>query len=82
MNKINGKAFRVLIATILLTTILMLICAGCKVVESTESNERFTIEYIGDGVTIITDTDTAVQYLFYKYGYGGGLTVLRSGEGG
>lgn len=30
---------------------------------------------------IVTDTETGVQYLFVKSGYGGGLTVLVDADG-
>ena len=34
-----------------------------------------------EGVKIITDTETGVQYLFANAGYAGGLTVLVDKDG-
>jgi len=43
--------------------------------------DRFTVEEVRDvlteRITIITDNETGVQYIFYKNGYGGGLTKLE-----
>lgn len=33
------------------------------------------------GLTILRDKETGVQYLFYKEGYGGGLTPLLDKDG-
>lgn len=77
-----------LIAMALLVAIL-LVCTGCTATETPEpmdptettSTDRFTVDYMNDGAQIITDTETGVQYLFYKFGYGAGLTPLLPGEG-
>lgn len=77
-----------LTALVLLATILLLICSGCTDTWTPEPGvpgPRFTIETVtnnGNGVTkIITDTATGVQYLYYRFDSGGGLTVLQPAEG-
>jgi PBP1b-binding outer membrane lipoprotein LpoB len=75
-------------ALLLLATILVLICAGCgseqAPAETNEPAPRFTVENVtisGFGVAkIITDTETGVQYLYYRSDSGGGLTVLLPAE--
>lgn len=42
---------------------------------------RFTADVHGNGIKIITDTETGVQYLFKKSGYGVGLTILVDENG-
>lgn len=42
---------------------------------------RFTTDVHGNGIKIITDTETGVQYLFVKSGYGAGLTILVDENG-
>lgn len=74
-----------LVALLLLALILTLTCTGCTVRASwgdaeTETAPRFTRERASDNCTIITDTQTGVQYLYYHAGYGGGLCVLQPGE--
>lgn len=74
-----------LVALILLATLLLLTCAGCKSASAT-GPDRFTWETYTDnkataGVYIITDNETGVRYLYVKLGYGGGLTVLQDAEG-
>jgi len=75
-----------LVAMVLLAVILVWTCTGCTTAaaaaEDQPSNKwRFVSENCGDGCTIITDTQTGVQYLYHGSGYGGGLTALQPGEG-
>jgi len=35
----------------------------------------------GEGTAVLVDKQTGVNYLFYKSGYGGGLTVLVDRDG-
>lgn len=85
-----------LAALVLLAVILALACTGCTPTEKAETPEpmepqettetlpRFTVETqntVYGSIQIITDNETGVQYLFYKFGYGGGLTQLLPGEG-
>ena len=81
MNRKHNPAVA-LVAMALLVTILALICSGCaaEAAETEKTPDRFEKEYLGDGITIITDTQTGVDYIFYKAGYSGGLTVLQPGE--
>jgi hypothetical protein len=70
-----------LAALILLAVVLVMACTGCTVraswgEEETEPTPRFTTEYVGSRCTIITDSETGVQYLFYKGHGAGGLTKL------
>ena len=73
-----------LVALLLLAVLLL--CTGCSApaaAEEPESSPRFIIEHAENDtpeayvVRIITDTETGVQYLWVKSGYGGGLTVLQ-----
>lgn len=74
-----------LVALLLLAVLLL--CAGCSgaaAAEEPETPKRFTIEsyeYLEelsiDYITIITDTETGVQYIYVDGPYSGGLTVLQ-----
>lgn len=72
-----------LVALLLLAVLLL--CAGCSgaaAAEEPESSPRFIIEHREKHgslphYAVITDTETGVQYLYVKTGYGGGLTVLQ-----
>lgn len=77
-----------LVALLVLITVLVCVCAGCTEVAAaeneTETESRFIIESeLGnafiDGICVITDTETGVQYLFVDGYRCGGLTVLQSG---
>jgi cytochrome b len=77
-----------LAALVILATILVLACTGCSAeAAGTETTARFNIEVApNDGkvhqhTVIITDTETGVQYLYFKSMNSGGLTVLQPGEG-
>lgn len=78
-----------LAALVLLVLLLVATCTGCaapaeaaEIAETEPGNwRRFTTEHCGGGCSIITDTQTGVQYLYHASGYGGGLTVLQDGEG-
>lgn len=76
-----------LAALVILATILVLTCTGCTNTWTPEPDvpgPRFTVENVtnnGNGVTkIITDTETGVQYLYYRIETSGGLTPLLPGE--
>lgn len=90
MNRKHNPLLSV-IALVLLFVILLFSCAGCETDATAATEEkpaaRFTVEYIetdGPGVCyIITDTETGVQYLYYRNGSNaGGMTVLQTGEEG
>lgn len=73
-----------LVALLLAAIILVLTTTGCTetAAAETEPAPRFTSEYAGNRCTIITDTETGVQYLFYYYPdmtgrAGGGLCKLE-----
>lgn len=75
---------RILIVLVIVT--LFLCGCGKKETEETEETEqRFVIEYeqrlgpFGE-IAITRDTETGKAYLFEKYGYAGGLTILEEGE--
>jgi hypothetical protein len=64
--------------------VLTFVLDGCAVHTEAARNEtppRFTVEYVGNQCSIITDNETGVQYLMYKetsnYGKGIGLTKLE-----
>jgi hypothetical protein len=77
-----------LVALLLLAVLLLLI--GCSApaaaeevtVAEPESSPRFIIEHSGmlgsiTQYSIVTDTETGVQYLYIKSANSGGLTVLQ-----
>lgn len=70
-----------LVALVLLALILVLTCTGCRVeaeAEETKPAPRFTVEFLGNGLRLITDTETGVQYLAYsEYHTGIGLCKLE-----
>lgn len=59
-----------LVALVLLALILVLTCTGCRVeaeaAEEIKPAPRFTVEFLGNGLRLITDTETGVQYLAYN----------------
>lgn len=69
-----------LIAIVILAVMTLALLSSCGYAENGTvvigAGGRFTVEYYGAGIDVITDTSTGFQYLFYKVGYGGGLTVL------
>ena len=72
---------RILIAILIVT---LLLC-GCGKKEEEQTEQRFVIEYeqrLGyfGSIIITRDTKTGKAYLFEKYGYAGGLTILEEGE--
>ena len=48
-------------------------------IESMEG--RFEVERLYGDMTVITDTEEGCQYLYYKYGYGGGFIQLTDKYG-
>jgi ABC-type glycerol-3-phosphate transport system substrate-binding protein len=74
-----------LVALLLLAVLLL--CAGCSGVaaaEEPESPKRFTVESYAypedpniEHISLITDTETGVQYIFVDGTKSGGLTVLQ-----
>ena len=87
--KRNYKPHVTVVALLILALIVTWICNGCAVETNAATEEktveRFTEEYAGNNLYIITDNETGVQYLAYKYlsnyGSGIGLTKLE-GENG
>lgn len=83
MNR-NYKPHVALVALLVLALIVSFVCNGCAVeVDAAvkKTNERFSVEYAGNGCSIITDNETGVQYLLYTIethrGKGVGLTRLE-----
>lgn len=82
MNR-KHNALVALVALLLLTAILFLV--GCSspaaATGETWNTPRFIVKSQDsntfDNIQIITDTETGVQYLWVKAGYGAGLTVLQ-----
>lgn len=70
------------VIAVLLIAMFLLLC-GCGEKDEDEY-ERFATEYAQGNngavltgyIMVIRDTETGVAYLFYKNGYGGGLTQL------
>lgn len=82
MNR-KHNPFVSLVALLLAAIILVLTCTACSdtaEVLPKKREYRFTTENMGNQCTIITDTQTGVQYLYYGSGYGGGMCVLQPGE--
>ena len=80
-----------LVALILMILLVLAVCTGCEEAEAAApTHHRFTIEYElmhnkngpTDRCHIITDTETGVQYLFYKDTNAGGLTKLEPAPAG
>ena len=81
----------VALVALILMILLVLACTGCEEAGAAEpTHRRFTSEYVlthnkngpNEGCHIITDTETGVQYLFYKDVNAGGLTVLQPAPAG
>jgi uncharacterized protein YceK len=71
--------FVALLALFLLALIVTWICNGCSVesdIEETDPTTRFTVEYAGNQLRIVTDTETGVQYLAYCI-YQTGVCITR-----
>lgn len=78
------------IICIVLCAVMALMLIGCGKQETQADtkllkNDRFAVKYsfsdIGETTMILQDVDTGVYYLFFKYGYGGGLTVMYNADG-
>lgn len=66
-----------MVALLLLALILVFTCTGCTE-EEAATQDRFTVEYVGDCIEIITDNQTGEQYLsYYRYHTGIGLCKLE-----
>ena len=80
-------AFRIIAITVALLIILPIIAmfTGCTEVDAAaEQYERDLKEVYWDRDTsahIFVDTETNVMYMFVKFGYGGGLTVMVDENG-
>lgn len=81
MNRKNNPWIS-LIGLVALILIFVMICTGCEVptAEAAETEIRFTVEYGGKNLEIITDNETGVQYLAYRTPSGTGLTKLEVAE--
>jgi hypothetical protein len=92
MNR-KHNPYVAIVALLLLTIVVAWICGGCyaertevtEVTEVSEPTRRFTVEaqpvsgiYV---IQIITDTETGVQYLFYRNLEGAGLCKLEGSDG-
>lgn len=71
-----------LVALVLMVLILVFTCTGCTVeseaAKETEPAPRFTVEYVGNGIRLITDSQTGAQYLAYsEYHTGIGMCKLE-----
>lgn len=82
----------VALVALILMILLVLSCTGCEEAAAAKETtaERFTIEHEimhnkngpDEICHIITDTETGVQYLFYKDTNAGGLTKLEPAPAG
>ena len=84
LDDLEGKAL--LFALSAYVALLALLLMGCSTtavgepkIESMEG--RFEVERLYDDMTVITDTEEGCQYLYYKYGYGGGFIQLTDKYG-
>jgi hypothetical protein len=70
-----------LAALLLLALVLVFVCTGCTSraeAAETKPAPRFTVEYLPNGLRLITDTETGVQYLAYsEYHTGIGMCKLE-----
>ncbi len=77
------KKIKLIILSIVMIA-MMFILSGCTSSETETENRFKDLGYIGIGEsssTIFYDSTTRVIYIFYKNGYGGGLTTLVNAEG-
>lgn len=75
---------RRLLAVIASTALLALALASCTGADGIEQADdgRFAFRTYGySSCSVITDTETGVQYLLVRCANGGGLTVLVDGDG-
>lgn len=88
MNRKNNPWVS-LIALLLLAVLLVLICTGCgatTTAEAADTTGRFVVEErvkdttFGPGIHLITDTETGVQYMCIRDGYGVAVAVLQPAE--
>lgn len=75
-----------MVALVLLLVLVVCTCASCgRTTDAAETKTaRFIVEEVNaktlgphQHVEIITDTETGVQYIFFKSSNAGGLTVLE-----
>lgn len=69
-----------------LTIILVLCISGCNetIAEATQSSQPFphtTYDTRIGFVSVIVDHETGVNYIFFKGGYGGGLSPRYNADG-
>lgn len=64
-------------SVLLLLSVLLLSACGSP----TEESQKITKRFDANGTDIITDSKTGCKYLFYKDGYGGGLSPLYNDKG-
>lgn len=83
-DDVGGNAL--LIVLLALLSVLVLPLIGCSTtavgepkIKSMEG--RFEVERLYGDMTVITDTEEGCQYLYYKFGYGGGLIQLTDKYG-
>lgn len=79
------KTTILLISLILQLAILTTVCFGCGYAQAeTKKSDRFTCEeYIKSSdkvVSVITDTETGVQYLLVDVPYGGCMVMLQPAQ--
>lgn len=83
MMQRKHNPYLAILALLLLALIVTWICGGCSVhADAAEKKvERFTVEYAGNCLSVITDRETGVQYLLYRetsnYGKGIGICKLE-----
>jgi hypothetical protein len=81
MNR-NYKPHVALVALLILALIISFVCNSCAIeTEAATNYNRFTKEYVGNDLYIITDNETGIQYMAYveltNRGGGVGLTKLE-----
>lgn len=74
------------VVLLVLLPFLVLLLTGCSTTEVGEPKigsmeGRFEVERLYGDMTVITDTEEGCQYLYYKYGYGGGFIQLTDKYG-
>lgn len=69
-----------LITAALCLAIMATLCS-CNRVDDGDSESRFSVSDYRNDVSVITDTETGVQYLLAENGYGAGLTTLVDADG-
>ena len=76
---------RIVICILLILLVIVPLFSGCDGRGGENSDDRFVTVHVkagfNGGEAVIADKATGVMYLFEKFGYGGGLSVMYNPDG-